>query len=244
MRGDAFTAVRLRYTKRGRVRFISHRDVARAFERAFRVVRLPLAFSEGFAPRPRMSLGLALPLGYESDAEYLDVGLVDDVDLESLTDAVSAVLPAGIDVTGAAVLEPRAPSLQEAVVSASYLVEATSPDGGPAPTVGDVEAWVSEALAAEQLEAVRRRKGKEVVEDLRPTIRRLLVAGPTSKGVEVELEVSTQPRGVRPGEVLSVLGPGLVEERVLRTGQWIERDGSRVPPLEADLRSRAGIGAS
>ncbi|HVM39177.1 MAG TPA: TIGR03936 family radical SAM-associated protein [Acidimicrobiia bacterium] len=243
MRGDAFVAVRLRFAKRGRVRFVSHRDVARAFERAFRVVRLPLAFTEGFAPRPRMSLGPALPLGFESDAEYLDVGLTEEVDLEALSDAVSSALPDGIDVTGAAVLEPRARSLQEAIVSATYTVEAVTPDGGPAPAVEDVEAWVSEVLAAEELRAVRRRKGREVEEDLRPAIRTLLVVGATSEGVEVELEVSTQPRGVRPGEVLSVLGPGLVEARVLRTGQWIERDGSRFTPLEADMRSRAEVRA-
>ncbi|MDQ1479625.1 MAG: hypothetical protein QOI44_486, partial [Actinomycetota bacterium] len=71
MRGGAHNPVRLRYTKQGKVRWISHRDVARALERAFRITKLPLAFTEGFSPRPKVSFGLALSTGHESEAEYL-----------------------------------------------------------------------------------------------------------------------------------------------------------------------------
>ncbi|MDZ7732520.1 MAG: TIGR03936 family radical SAM-associated protein [Acidimicrobiia bacterium] len=67
--------VRLRYTKLGRVRFIGHRDVARVWERAWRKARLPIAYSEGFSPRPKMHFGLALSTGYESWAEYVDIDL-------------------------------------------------------------------------------------------------------------------------------------------------------------------------
>src|SRR6186997_871935 len=81
VRGGAANPVRLRYTKRGKVRWISHRDVARALERAFRITKLPLAFTEGFSPRPRVSFGLALSTGHESDAEYLDLVFADEVEL-------------------------------------------------------------------------------------------------------------------------------------------------------------------
>ena len=84
MRGGAAFPVRLQYTKRGKVRWISHRDVARAFERAFRIAQLPLAFTEGFSPRPKVSFGLALSTGYESDAEYLDVEFASPVDIDAL----------------------------------------------------------------------------------------------------------------------------------------------------------------
>ncbi len=83
MRGDAGFPVRLRFGKHGKVRFISHRDVARAFERAFRVEQLPLAFTQGFSPRPKVSFGLALSVGHESDAEYLDFELVEPVPLDA-----------------------------------------------------------------------------------------------------------------------------------------------------------------
>src|SRR5271165_3080682 len=82
MRGGAANPVRLRYTKRGKIRWISHRDVARALERAFRITALPLAFTEGFSPRPKVSFGLALSTGHESDAEYLDLVFAEAVELE------------------------------------------------------------------------------------------------------------------------------------------------------------------
>src|SRR5919106_6720592 len=98
MRGDAGFPVRLRFSKRGKVRFISHRDVARAFERAFRVERLPLAFTQGFVPRPKVSFGLALSVGHESDAEYLDFELAEPVPLDPLGPQLSGAVPEGIDV--------------------------------------------------------------------------------------------------------------------------------------------------
>lgn len=238
--------MRLRFGKRGRVRFISHRDVARAFERAFRIEALPLAFTQGFAPRPRISFGLALPTGYESGAEYVDVALTDEIDLSEAISGVSAALPEGIDVIAGALLEPRAASLQQLVTSVAYEVEARgAPEQSP-PERSDVEAWVEAACRVERLDGVRRRKGSEIVDDLRPAIRRLAVVGTTSRGVTLDLEVSTQPRAVRPSEVLGVLGPGfdrLAEGRVVRTNQWIERDGSRLEPLEADTRVPTEVGA-
>src|SRR5205814_9831089 len=80
MRGDAGFAVRVKYAKQGKVRWISHRDVARAFERALRIEQLPLAFTLGFSPRPKVSFGLALSTRYERDAEYLDLELSQPVD--------------------------------------------------------------------------------------------------------------------------------------------------------------------
>ena len=71
------TRVRIRFVKLGKIRWTSHRDVARMWERAFRRVQLPVAYSAGFSPRPKVSFGLALPTGHESVAEYLDVELAD-----------------------------------------------------------------------------------------------------------------------------------------------------------------------
>ena len=67
--------LRLRFTKEGKIRFTSHRDVARMWERALRRSRLPLAYSQGFVPHPLVSFGLALPTGCESKGEYLDLRL-------------------------------------------------------------------------------------------------------------------------------------------------------------------------
>src|SRR5450755_2436702 len=109
MRGDSGFPVRIRFSKRGKVRFISHRDVARAFERAFRIEQLPLAFTLGFSPRPKVSFGLALSVGHESEAEYLDFELREPVDPQRLPGPLSDALPEGIEVRGAAQLIDRAP---------------------------------------------------------------------------------------------------------------------------------------
>ena len=68
--------LRVRFSKVGKIRFIGHRDVARVTERAVRKVGLPVAYSEGFSPRMKLSFGLALPTGYESEAEFVELPLV------------------------------------------------------------------------------------------------------------------------------------------------------------------------
>src|SRR5215467_5929418 len=100
------------------------------WERAFRRVELPLAYTEGFSPRPRVSFGLALPTGHESMAEYLDLELrrvpadakqaVDEAEVAALPAQLSAALPVGIDVLAAAVIDDRANSLQEDVTSCTW----------------------------------------------------------------------------------------------------------------------------
>src|SRR5438270_74675 len=117
--------VRLRFSKLGKVRWTSHRDVARMWERAFRRVSLPLAYTQGFSPRPRVSFGLALSTGHESVAEYLDVELAPGAhtDVESLPASLTPVLPVGIDVLAAVTIDERAGSLQEEVTSCDWLVE-------------------------------------------------------------------------------------------------------------------------
>jgi radical SAM-linked protein len=237
VRGDVGFPVRIRFAKRGKVRFISHRDVARAFERAFRIEQLPLAFTQGFAPRPKVSFGLALSVGHESDAEYLDVQLAEEVPLDSLAVRLSDALPDGIDVTGTAALADRAPALQESVTAVSYRVTVTGPDDDPI-DADEVRIGVDRALARPTIPVTRTRKGHEVTEDLRSIVRTMAVTDVDDLGPVLDLELSTQPRGARPAEVLTAVDGDLVDRRVLRTKQWIERGGARLEPLEADARSR------
>jgi radical SAM-linked protein len=93
--------VRLRYAKRGRLRFTSQRDFARAFERALRRARVPIAYSAGFTPHPKVSYLGAAPTGVASEAEYLEIGLAGEVDVEALRAALDAALPDGLDIAAA-----------------------------------------------------------------------------------------------------------------------------------------------
>ncbi len=237
MRGDSGFPVRLRFAKRGKVRFISARDVARALERAFRIEQLPLAFTEGFSPRPKVSFGLALSVGHESDAEYLDVELTDPIDTDALAERLTPALPDGMPATGAVRLVERAPALQESITEVQYRVEAI--DGLGRPLSDEVLGTAaSHALASDELLVTRTRKGKESVDDLRPAIRNIEVVHDGGAAPVLELTLLTQSRGARIPEVLDALdafvGVGLTEHRVLRTSQWIERAGARLEPLEAD----------
>src|SRR5213082_1211559 len=93
--------IRMRYTKRGRLRFTSHRDIARAFERALRRADVPMAYSAGFSPHPKISWVGAAPTGVASEAEYVEIGLAEHRDLEDLRHALDASLPDGLDVVEA-----------------------------------------------------------------------------------------------------------------------------------------------
>jgi radical SAM-linked protein len=239
VRGGAANPIRLRYEKLGKIRWISHRDVARALERAFRVAELPLAFSEGFSPRPKVSFGLALSTGHESFDEYLDVVFATEYPLDTVPDVLAPALPEGLAVLAAVPLVERAPALQESVTAVEWDVEVARADGTP---IDDehLRALVADGLLREALPTERRRKGRVVTEDVRPVVRRLDVTG----GHHVAMELSTQPRGAKPGEVLAAIAQaagepgGLVDVRALRTSQWIERDGARLSPLSADTRER------
>ena len=124
--------VRLRFSKLGKVRWTSHRDVARMWERAFRRASVPVALSEGFSPRPKVSFGLALSTGHESLGEYLDVELVPGtiLDLDELPDRLTPALPVGLDVQAAVALDGRVTSLQQEVTSCSWRIDVPDVDPG------------------------------------------------------------------------------------------------------------------
>lgn len=241
MRGDAGFPVRLRFSKHGPVRFISHRDVARAFERAFRIVEVPLAFSQGFSPHPKVSFGPALAVGYESDAEYLDLECTHAIDLDALAPAVTDALPRGMTVTGVGPLADRAPSLQESIDVLGYRVDLDGAD--PALLAGQVDAF----LARNAVEVAVSRKGEERIDDIRPSV--LALHQPRADEAIVVVDVATRPRTLRVADVVRGLravtpdAASLVERRVVRTHQWIERGSARHEPLDVDRRSDAPPGA-
>jgi radical SAM-linked protein len=103
--------LRIRYAKRGRLRFASVRDFQRALERALRRAEIPVAFSQGFSPHPRISYMNAVPTGVASEAEYVEIALQDRCDPAEVAVRLDAALPAGLDVV--AVVEASGPPLGE-----------------------------------------------------------------------------------------------------------------------------------
>ncbi|MGO9854206.1 MAG: TIGR03936 family radical SAM-associated protein [Acidimicrobiales bacterium] len=218
--------LRLRFTKAGKVRFTSHRDVARLWERALRRSRLPVAYSQGFVPHPLVSFGLALPTGCESRGEYLDVRLggaaPGEIPVAALPARLSALLPVGIDVTAAALVGKGEGSLQQEVASCDWELEVLGVPGE------ELQERVEKMLAAPILMVRRERKGRHAEDDVRPAIVALSVTSPNG---HLRAELATHPRGVRPADLVAALGTGAVPGRACRTHQWIERDGARFEPL-------------
>ena len=239
--------VRLRYAKHGKVRWTSHRDAARIWERALRRAGIAVAYTEGFSPRPRLHFGLALPTGYESDCELLDVDLAverdgdgrggEAVDLASLPARLTGALPVGFTVTAVAVLAGGEPSLQQDVTSCSWYLELR--DVTPAAA----EHAVRTALDAATLPLARSRKGQERLDDLRPGILALSGGATTQDGLAtMAADLATQPRALRPSELLAACFPDVADtlditHRVVRTHQWIERDGARREALPVPATS-------
>jgi radical SAM-linked protein len=252
--------IRFRFSKLGKIRFTSQRDVARMWERALRRARMPLAYTEGFSPRPQLSFGLALPTGAESLAEYVDVALDPEraadmgVDVTALPATLNGLLPEGIEIEEAVLVERSKDSLQQMVISCSWTMRLTGL------TRGELTGSVAALLAADTVTITRERNGREELDDLRPSVLALavdpegadLAVDPSGRTVGLVAELSTQPRGVRPIELIRGLiavsadpaggtidgqadagRPGSIPvlDRACRTQQWIERDGLRQEPL-------------
>ena len=224
--------LRIRYSKKGKFRFISHRDVARIWERVLRRVGVSVAYSQGFSPRPKLSFGLALSTGHESEAEFLDLELSDEggdwtaVRGEDLAARLTAALPMGLDVVAVAPVE-KGDSLQQAVTSCTWAIEVDDVDREY------MDAWVADVLSREEIVVERERKGKPVVEDLRPHVLALDVTGTTETGIRLSADLGTQPRALRPTELLAAVDPPLTARTVCRMNQWMSQGDDREEPLMA-----------
>lgn len=219
------TRIRLRFTKVGKIRFIGHRDVAKLWERALRKGTISMAYSEGFSPRPKVHFGLALPTSAQSLAEYIDVDVASHVDVVELPSRLSPHLPVGMDVTAARVISRSAEALQAAVTSCSWKIRLhgveLSKIGHSVTTIMDSHSCV---LTID-------RKGKSLDYDIRPSITALTVTSGHDGVVELNTELATKPRGIRPLELLRALDVPDVYYDVERLAQWITIDGQRSEPI-------------
>lgn len=203
--------------------------MARIWERSVRRVNLPIAYSEGFSPRAKLSFGLALPTVFESHAEFVDLTFNEPVEVEPLPQALTTVLPQGITVTGITALQGKVVSLQECVEATSWSLFV---DGD----LDELQAWKSHVLAADELLVTRERKGKSRTDDVRPAILAVEVRANAEDqipaAVEIYAELATKPRALRPLELLDINTPTLTLKRGRRVNQFITPVGARLDPLD------------
>jgi len=200
---------RITFTKQGALRYTGHLDLHRLWERAMRRADLPLSYSQGFHPQPRISLAAALPLGFSSLGEVLDVRFNEEIPAEEIASRLKDNLPPDIKVTNVESVDERAPALQTQVLSASYEVHLTEPVDG-----SDLTRKVEELMMSESLP--RERRGKFY--DLRPLIEVLSVVTEANGKVWLRMTLSARDGATgRPEEVLNALGIEPEYTRVERT---------------------------
>lgn len=233
--------VRLRYGKRGKLRFTSHRDVARAFERALRRAGLPMAYSQGYSPHPKVSWVGAAPTGAASEAEYVEIQLVDHVDPEVVRAELDAALPDGLAVLEGVLAGPG--GLAERIEASRWRIEVPGLDGE------QLRLAAQALLAVPELMVERVTKDGRRSVDARAAIVSLEVedfpAMPpapdplTTCGILTAVIRQVNP-AVRPDDVLSALGvvaglPSSVPAKAIRMAQGrLDDDGDLVDPLAAD----------
>ncbi|WP_274558380.1 TIGR03936 family radical SAM-associated protein [Streptomyces spiramyceticus] len=231
--------IRLRYTKRGRLRFTSHRDFQRAFERALRRAEVPMAYSAGFTPHPKVSYANAAPTGTGSEAEYLEIALTAMRDPDQLRELLNESLPAGLDVTDA--VEARTSGLADRLQASVWEMRLD----GVAPE--DAEKAVEAFLAAESVEVQRRAKNGMRTFDARSAVADLQAIRPAADRpgdgpcAILRLVVRHLTPAVRPDDVLSGLRavadlappvPAAVTR--LAQGLFDEESGTVTDPLAPD----------
>ena len=201
--------VRITFTKQGALRYTGHLDLHRLWERAMRRAELPISYSLGFHPQPKISLAAALPLGFSSRGEVLDVRLNEDIPVDEIAIRLKDNLPPDIQVTKIESVDERQPALQTQVLSAAYDIHLTEPVVG-----AELNRKVEEIMMTETLP--RERRGKFY--DLRPLIEMLSVVTEANGKVWLRMTLSARDGATgRPEEVLSVLGIEPEYTRVERT---------------------------
>jgi len=220
--------VRVTFSKQGALRYTGHLDLHKILERSIRRAELPLAYSQGYHPQPKLHLAAALPLGFASRAEVMDIWLNEEV--EDVVSPLQASVPPGLTILGAEQVDEREPSLQTQVIAAEYQVEITDSDyrrrparasaaGTGEPVEGSgLNEKISSVMESESI--LRERRGKKY--DLRPLIEELaLIFTPLPEGegqaVRVFMRLTAREGATgRPEEVLDVLGIPLEDSRIER----------------------------
>ena len=199
--------IRITFAKQGALRYTGHLDLHKLWERTARRAELPLAYSQGFHPQPKMNIAAALPLGFSSRCEVMDMRLQNDIPLDGLSEKLQNTLPAGIRVLNVERVDDGEPALQTQVVSAEYEVTLKEPMDR-----SELERRIGFVLAAESLP--RERRGKSY--DLRPLVEELSLIPSPLPLIFMRLTAQEGATG-RPEEVLDALGIPFEETRIERT---------------------------
>ncbi|MGH2519866.1 MAG: TIGR03936 family radical SAM-associated protein [Chloroflexota bacterium] len=204
---------RLMFSKGEPVRYISHLDLMRTWERSLRRAGVRLAHTEGYNPRPRLIFAAPLQVGVTSDAEIVDVIVEGEPTAEEFRGLIEPSVAPGIRVLDVCEVEPHAPPLMANVASADYVLTLAN-----AVDLARLRAFLGSVSAPYQ----RSRKGGIKTADMRPAVLDLWQEGERQLGMRLRLDV--EGLGVRPEEVLKALDPGWEALRIHRTKLHLKQE--------------------
>ena len=228
--------IRVKYKKEDEMIFISHLDLQRLLQRAFRRAKINLSYSEGFNPHPKMSYGNALALGVESQGEYVDIEIEDDIEVDEFLERINNQLPEGIKFIKGQEIDPKTPSLSSVIVYGEYIFNI------------DLEVPLSKEFvksrvlnfvkSKEIIITKKNKKGRKVEVDIRPLIKNFDLVSLDDKKVTFESTIAT---GSKANLNINILIPQILnmldleidprEVSVLRRDLYAMEDGQLVTPL-------------
>ena len=217
--------VRVQYTKVGDLRFISHLDLTRVMERGLNRARLPMAYSEGFHPMPKIAYGPALALGISSRVELADFFLTQPVTPEDFVERMNQVLPAGCLVEKAQLWPISAPPLAAVINRAAYQVRVRVSSVVNSETLSK---FILDILEKEAILVLRQKKRRQREVDIRPYLLDLSVRKVDPEQVGLTMLLAAGSEGAtNPKEVLGLLNLDLTQPGILveRTGLFFEQKG-------------------
>ncbi len=230
--------LRLRFTKEGDAALLSHLDLLRLLERALRSAALPISFSAGFHPLPRLQVGHALPLGVEGGGELLDLELAEVVPPVTLINTLQPRLPAGIRLLTAEEVPLGQKSLAQLLEGGRWIMGFRPESGVPLPSPA-WQAACGAVLAAPCLPwEDTDKKGRPRQRDLRPLLKDLTLLGQGGAAVRlaVDVAIDASGRSLKPEQLETILAGRLGEELAITT---LRRDWLYLRP-EASRPRQAG----
>lgn len=203
---------KMTFSKTEEMRYTGHLDLHTTLERTMRRANLPLVYSQGFTPRPKLSLASALPLGYTSESELAEFWLKEDVPLKDLIQALQASAPPGLTIHKVQTAAKEEPKLQNALTGAEFQISFQQEDP-------NLPEKVDAMLAKQEIPREKLKKGKKKTYDLRALILGAEVIPSTSEEPQkLKLRLQAVPGATgRPDEVLEELGIDPLSPDVHRT---------------------------
>ncbi len=231
--------LRLKITKGGEIRYVSHLDFAGTIERAVRRAKLPVAYSEGFNPHMKLAFASALAVGVTSEAEYLDLELNEEMAVADVSARLTPQLPAGIELKSAKYMGQRSQALMAIVNLATYdIIVPLLPDGELDAALRSIEQFNNEVEVIYVKQSPKGRREIDIKEYLAaPVVAKL--AADNRRELVINLSIRITPGGsVKPAEVIASLTDnfGLPVDKnaalINRTGLFVTDGKVRKTPVE------------